>query len=153
MATEPLIDFDTLVQPIPGDDPAGEPVPFAVRAEMEEARKEIHPEDFSPDDPLRPAEAKWADWAAVVRSATDTLTTTSKDLLVAARLTEALTKRHGFAGLADGLHLLLSHEADLIFRQGAGQPAVLEGGEPFDLRPPLSSWRHSACLRNPLRST
>jgi type VI secretion system protein ImpA len=103
MATESLIAFDELLQPIPGDDPAGETVPFTVRAEMEEARKEVDPEDFSPDDPLRPAEAKKADWPAIVRSAVKTLTTTSKDLLVAARLTEALTRRDGFGGLADGL--------------------------------------------------
>jgi type VI secretion system protein ImpA len=104
MATEPLIAFDELLQPIPGDDPAGESVPYTVRAEMEEARKEVDPDDFAPDDPLRPAEAKRADWAAIIRSAVKTLTATSKDLLVAARLTEALTRRHGLAGLADGLH-------------------------------------------------
>jgi type VI secretion system protein ImpA len=103
MATEPLLALDELLQPIPGEDPAGESVPFTVRAEMEEARKEVDPEDFSPDDPLRPAEPKKADWAAIVRSAVKALSTTSKDLLVAARLTEALTKRHGFAGLAEGL--------------------------------------------------
>ena len=105
MATEPLIAFDELLQPIPGDDPAGESVPFTVRAEMEEARKEIDPDDFDPKDALRPTEAKKADWRAIMRTATKTLTTSSKDLLVAARLTEAMTKRNGFAGLADGLVL------------------------------------------------
>jgi type VI secretion system protein ImpA len=105
MASEPLISFDELIGPIPGDDPAGEPVPFTVRAEMEEARKEVDPADFDEKDPLRPTEPKRADWAAIVRAAKKTLTSSSKDLLVAARLTEALTKKHGFAGLADGLTL------------------------------------------------
>lgn len=106
MATEPLLAFDQLLAPIPGDDPAGEAVGFAVRAELEEARKEIDPADFDADDPLRPAEAKKADWASIVRTATQTLTQKSKDLLVAARMTEALTKMHGYAGLAAGLQLL-----------------------------------------------
>lgn len=106
MATEPLLAFDELLAPIPGDDPAGEAVGFAVRAEMEEARKEIDLADFDADDPLRPTEAKKADWKGIARLATKTLTETSKDLLVAARLTEALTKTNGYAGLADGLQLL-----------------------------------------------
>ena len=36
----------------------------------------------------------------------ETLKNTSKDLLVAARLTEALTREHGFAGTRDGLQLM-----------------------------------------------
>jgi type VI secretion system protein ImpA len=106
MVAESLIAFDELLQPIPGDDPAGEAVSFMVRNEMEEARKEVDPADFDEKDPLRPSEAKQADWASIERAARKTLTAQSKDLLVAARLTEALTKRHGFAGLADGLVLL-----------------------------------------------
>ncbi|MFO0875771.1 MAG: type VI secretion system protein TssA [Gemmataceae bacterium] len=106
MSTQPLLAFDQLLAPIPGDDPAGEPVTFATRAEMEEARKEVDPADFDADDPLRPTEAKKADWKGIVRLATKTLTGTSKDLLVAARLTEALTRIHGYGGLADGLQLL-----------------------------------------------
>ena len=42
----------------------------------------------------------------MIRLASDTLTETSKDLLVAARLTEALTKEHGFGGTRDGLRLM-----------------------------------------------
>lgn len=106
MAAEPLLAFDELVAPIPGDNPAGESVSYALRAEMEEARKEINLEDFDENDLTRPTEAKKADWKGLIQQATDTLTATSKDLLVAARLTEALTKLHGFAGLADGLHLM-----------------------------------------------
>jgi type VI secretion system protein ImpA len=106
MAPERLIDPVALLEAIPGDDPAGEPVPFQVRDELEQARKEIDPNDFDRDDPARPAEPKWADWSGIIRLATRTLREQSKDLLVAARLTEALTKQQGFAGLADGLALL-----------------------------------------------
>jgi type VI secretion system protein ImpA len=124
MATEPLLDLAELLAPIPGDTPAGEPVGFGVRAEMEEARKEIDPADFDADDPLRPTEAKKADWPGLARLATKTLTESSKDLLVAARLTEALTKLHGYAGLAAGLELLRRLMAECWDRL---HPAVEDG--------------------------
>jgi type VI secretion system protein ImpA len=106
MPTPPLIDLEALTVPIPGPDSAGKPVPFAVREQLEAARKEVDPRMFDASDPLRPAEEQRADWPLVVRLTTETLSKTSKDLLVAARLTEALTKRHGFAGVRDGLGLL-----------------------------------------------
>ena len=106
MPSPSVLDVDALIAPIPGDSPAGGSVPFAVREKLEEYRKEVNPNDFAPDDPLRPESAQKADWAAVVRLAQETLTETSKDLLVAARLTEALTREHGFGGLRDGLRLM-----------------------------------------------
>jgi type VI secretion system protein ImpA len=106
MPTPPWIVIDEVLAPIPGDDPAGDTVPFDVRQKLEEFRKEVNPADFDVDDPLRPTEQKRADWAGVERLAVETLTNTSKDLLVAARLTEALTKEHGFAGVRDGLQLM-----------------------------------------------
>jgi len=106
MANEPLLPIEELLAPIPGDDPAGESVSFSLRAELEEARKEIDPEDFAPDDPLRPSEPKKADWKGIYRRVCEGLKKESKDLLLAARLTEAMTKLHGYAGLAEGLQLL-----------------------------------------------
>lgn len=106
MASEPVINLDELLAAIPGDDPAGEPVPFQVREDLEQLRKEVDPDDFAPDDPARPAEAKRADWPKIVRLGITTLTGTSKDLQVAARTAEALASQHGFGGLADGLRLL-----------------------------------------------
>jgi type VI secretion system protein ImpA len=118
MASPPLLDFEELLAPIPGENPAGEPAPFALREQLDEARKEIDPDTFSPDDPMRPSEPKKADWPGILRLAQQTLRTTSKDLLVTARLTEALVKEHGFAGLRDGLHLftaLLSQCWDRLY--------------------------------------
>jgi type VI secretion system protein ImpA len=106
MASPPLLNFESLLAPIPGDNPAGGAIPFEIREKLEEGRKEINLEDFDKDDPARPTEAKKADWAGIIRIAQDTLAKTSKDLLVSARLTEALVKQHGFAGLRDGLHLM-----------------------------------------------
>jgi type VI secretion system protein ImpA len=51
-------------------------------------------------------EAKVADWRAVIETATEALAKKTKDLQIAAWLTRALVKRHGFAGLRDGFHLL-----------------------------------------------
>jgi type VI secretion system protein ImpA len=106
MASPSLLEFDPLLAPIPGDNPAGGAIPFEIREKLEEGRKEISLEDFDPDDPARPTEAKKADWNGIIRLAQETLAKTSKDLLTSARLTEALVKQHGFAGLRDGLHLM-----------------------------------------------
>jgi type VI secretion system protein ImpA len=46
------------------------------------------------------------DWAAIQRTTEEILSTSSKDLLVAARLTESLTRQHGLAGLAEGMEML-----------------------------------------------
>jgi type VI secretion system protein ImpA len=106
MASEPLLDFDELLPPIADDNPAGDSVPYDLRQRLDEDRKEEDPDAYAPDDPMRPEKPKRADWSGIVRQCTEILQRTSKDLLVTARLTEALTKLHGFAGTRDGLHLL-----------------------------------------------
>jgi type VI secretion system protein ImpA len=106
MASPPILDFETLLAPIAGADPAGEALPFPVRKKLDDARKEINPNAFAPDDPRRPEAPQPADWPGIEQLAQETLTRTSKDLLVASRLTEALVKQHGFRGLRDGLRLM-----------------------------------------------
>jgi type VI secretion system protein ImpA len=106
MGSSPLLDFATLLAPVSQESPAGEPVPYAVREKLEECRREESPDDYAPDDPTRPQQATRADWPGIVKLTTETLTSSSKDLQTAARLTEALVKLHGFAGLRDGLRLL-----------------------------------------------
>lgn len=112
MSSPPLLDFGALAAPMAGELPAGTPVPFEVRDKLEKSRKEEDPADFAADDPRRPAQATHADWPGIIRLAQETLTQTSKDLMVAARLTEALVRREGSAGLRDGLHLLRLLVAD-----------------------------------------
>ncbi|HKD35540.1 MAG TPA: type VI secretion system protein TssA, partial [Pirellulales bacterium] len=101
-----LIDFKSLIAPVSEDEPAGDGVPFDVRERLEQARKEVNPDAFAPDDPMRPADYIKADWSGIIALSQETLRSTSKNLLVAARLVEALTKKHGFAGLRDGFHLM-----------------------------------------------
>ena len=124
MPSENVLDVPALAEPIPGDHPAGVPVPYDVRLKLEEMRKEIDPADYDADDPRRPTEYRKPDWKGIIRLASETLTTTSKDLLVAARLVEAATIEHGFAGLRDGLALLdylVEHAWDRI------HPQIMEG--------------------------
>jgi type VI secretion system protein ImpA len=105
MPTPPLFDFDALLAPLPGDSPAGRPVPFDLRRRFEEGRKEVEVTPYRPEEGSERV-VQPPDWASVVRLATEVLTATSKDLMTAARLTEALVMTEGFAGLRDGLCLL-----------------------------------------------
>jgi len=99
MPTASLLEFDTLIAPVSGDSPAGQPLSFSIRERLDKNRLE--------PDPLEPSTSdRRADWKGIIDLASDTLTNTSKDLLVAARLVEALTKKHDFGGLRDGFKLL-----------------------------------------------
>jgi type VI secretion system protein ImpA len=101
MASPPTLDIAVLLEPIAGDNPAGEKyIPQDIQDKLDDDRKEVEPEEGSSEEP------KKADWKGVIRTASTTLTGTSKSLLIAARLTEALVKAHGFAGLRDGFRLL-----------------------------------------------
>lgn len=92
-----------LLEPIAGANPAGadvrgDPVFQQIRhARVEEA-------DLPQGEWKR--ERKTADYVQVVRLATEVLARRSKDLQVAAWLTEGWTRREGFAGLGRGLELL-----------------------------------------------
>lgn len=132
----PLLDFETLLAPISADEPAGSSVPFDVREKLEEDRKEEDPTDFAEDDPMRPDKFKKADWPGIIRLCTETLTKTSKDLLIAARLTEALVKQHGFTGLRDGLHLL----RQLVEQCWDRVNPVIESPDDLDMRAGPFNW-------------
>src|SRR4029078_2498069 len=73
-----------------------------VYTQIKEARRE---DDGLPKGEWESAR-KEADWAPVVRVATDALTKRTKDLELAGWLTEALLHRDGIAGLRDGLALV-----------------------------------------------
>ena len=100
------LELDRLLAPIAGANPAGVSLPFGVKDQLDQMRKEIDPASFDANDPLRPTEFRKADWAGIVKLASKTLVETSKDLQVGARLVEALTRTNGFQGLGDGFELL-----------------------------------------------
>ena len=92
-----------LLEPIAGSSPGGVDVRYeAVYDQIRRARTEE--EDLPSGDWSR--ERKTADYAQVIRLSREVLATQSKDLQVAAWLTEALLKREGFGGLAAGLDLI-----------------------------------------------
>ena len=120
----PVIDFDALLAPLPGDSPGGpdlreDPSESRRFYEVRELRKaeidnermllrfsQMSPEDLEYElgllqsDPRRPPK-----WDVVVQRATEILEKHSKDLWVAAWLAEALVRQHGIAGARDGLRL------------------------------------------------
>jgi type VI secretion system protein ImpA len=92
-----------LLQPIAGDSPGGADVRYEpIFDQIKRAR--IEEMDLPTGDWSR--ERKTADYALVVKLSTDVLRKQSKDLQVAAWLTEALLNREGFGGLRAGLELL-----------------------------------------------
>lgn len=107
MPSPQIVDFEMLLSPLPGENPCGENLRY-------EKTYDILQEQMREDDGLQrddrenvwTREAKTADWRAVIETATEALTQKTKDLQIAAWLTRALVKRHGFAGLRDGFQLL-----------------------------------------------
>ena len=103
MPSAETVDFESLLTPIPGDKPGGESIRYAGPYDaIEEARRaddELTQGDWQRD-------TKASDWRRVVELASDALSKRSKDVQVAAWMTEALIRLHGFAGLRDGCRLL-----------------------------------------------
>ena len=93
---------DDLLNPIPGDNPSGVSLRYApIYDKIKEARRE---DDDAPQGEWA-HERKLADWKQVNKLAGDALASQSKDLQLAAWLTEALLRMEGFAGLLSGLKL------------------------------------------------
>jgi type VI secretion system protein ImpA len=103
MASDSLLDFDELLAPIPGEEPAGPTsVYFAMRPQFEEMRREVTEEQAKETK----EDIKNADWKGLERKSKEALAETSKDLRIAGYLLEALVKNHGFHGAREGLKLL-----------------------------------------------
>jgi type VI secretion system protein ImpA len=93
---------DDLLNPIEGANPSGANLRYdPVFDKIKEARRE----EDQPPPGMTERDRKLADNALVIKLATDVLTAKSKDLQIAAWLTEAWLKQKGFAGLKDGLGL------------------------------------------------
>jgi type VI secretion system protein ImpA len=93
---------DDLLNPIPGDNPSGVSLRYApVYDKIKEARRE---EDDAPQGEWA-RERKVADWKQVIKLTGESLATKSKDLQLAAWLTEAMLRSEGFVGLLASLKL------------------------------------------------
>ena len=90
---------EDILAPIPGANPSGESLEYApVYDQIKQARREQ-------EDALDEGARKVADWKLVMQLSSDALAKQSKDLWLAAWLTEALLRRENFAGLRSGLSL------------------------------------------------
>jgi type VI secretion system protein ImpA len=128
----PEIVLDPLLHPIAGANPAGDDLRYTdIYEKIKEARRQ--------DDGLAQGawqrERKLADYAAVAETASRALATRSKDLQLAAWLTEALLRQNGFGGLRTGLALC----AGLVQRFWDGLYPPLEDGD-AELRAAPLAW-------------
>jgi type VI secretion system protein ImpA len=104
-------DLEALLAPIPGDSPQGIDIredfsaasPYnRLRDARSEARDAERGQDAGEADVRDPTPS----WRSIRELALTTLAATTKDLEVAAWLTEALVRSHGLAGLAAGAQLM-----------------------------------------------
>ena len=94
---------EDILNPIPGDNPSGADLRYdPLYPKIKEARRE---EDDVPQGEWV-IERKVADWNQVLKLANDAVAARSKDLQLAAWLTEALIRKEGFPGLRQGLELI-----------------------------------------------
>ena len=99
-----IIDIDTLMAPLSGENPAGEDMGFSAEYDaIKEARRA--------DDPNLPQgdwqqKLKVAEWPKTRDLTLDVLTAKSKDLQIACWLTEALAHLNGFQGVSTGLEII-----------------------------------------------
>ncbi len=91
---------DDLLLPIEGDNPSGANLRYdPIFDKVKEARRE----EDQPPPGMTEQDRKTADNPLVIKLTTEALSKKTKDLQLAAWLTEALLKQKGFAGLKDGL--------------------------------------------------
>jgi type VI secretion system protein ImpA len=92
-----------LLEPIPGENPSGADLRYApVYDKVKEARRE----DDTAEQGDWKREIKKADWVLVTKLTTDALSKQTKDLQIAAWLTEAAVKREYLPGLIEGIALI-----------------------------------------------
>lgn len=99
-----VIDIEAMLQPISEESPAGESLRYAgIYDEITEARRA---DDVIADQGAWATDLKTADYRRVIELGVPALTSQTKDMQIAAWLSEALTRQHGFAGLRDSLKLM-----------------------------------------------
>jgi len=103
LRTPPVIDIEAIMQPISEENPSGESLQYSgLYDEIREARRAD--KDLAQGQWL--TELKVADHRQVIVLAVPALEKQTKDLQIAAWLSEALVKEHSFAGLRDGLKMM-----------------------------------------------
>jgi len=96
------IDLVSILTPVGGDNPAGEDLRYVLFDEITEARRA----DDAYDRGDWQRDIKSADWETVISLCSDALVNRTKDLQIAAWLTEGLAITEGFEGLLTGLKVI-----------------------------------------------
>jgi type VI secretion system protein ImpA len=114
MRSPDVLDFTRLLTPIPGENPAGRPLradfsPTSLYQAIKDARSAARAAErsaaWSDEEVPQAADAR-AGWKRVLEAAPQAIAEESKDIEIAAWLTEALVREHGYAGLRDGFRLM-----------------------------------------------
>jgi type VI secretion system protein ImpA len=137
---------EDILTPIAGDNPSGIDLRYDTKLQVFDKIREARRKDDDLAQGAWQTERKTANYPLVIKLAQDTLATVSKDLQVAAWLTEALLATEQFSGLCQGLtlcHGLLTHFWETVY-------PVIEDGD-LELRAKPLSWIGSF-LDFPLRS-
>jgi type VI secretion system protein ImpA len=113
MATETLLNIGQLLAPISEENPYGvnlreNETPDSVYYELKDARNNARAIERNtiPGDAASDEHLEKPYWDLILKKAPQVLAEKSKDLEIAAWLTEALIRQHGFAGLNAGFTLL-----------------------------------------------
>ncbi len=118
-----IVELEKMLEPVSEASLCGEDLAYSPEFDrIKEARRE---DDATIEYGEWQTELKQADWPAVVKDCTQLLASRSKDLRLAAWLTEGLVKTAGLAGLAQGMEL----SARLIERFGGQIHPQPEGGD------------------------
>ena len=133
----PDIDIEKFLQPIPGENPGGSDVRYVLYDELEEARRREDPAVVAKLDYGR--DAKATDYNKVIKLCEDALINKSKDLQIAAWLTESWLYRHQVAGLVSGLQIITA----LVDRFWDSLYPEIEDGD-ADLRARPLNWLGSS---------
>jgi type VI secretion system protein ImpA len=138
---------EDILTPIPGENPSGIDLRHDTKLLIHDKIKEARRQDDDLAQGAWQSERKTANFPLVVKLAQDSLATVSKDLQLAAWLTEGLLVTEGFSGLRVGIglcHNLLSQFWDTVY-------PVIEDGD-RELRATPLEWVGSK-LELPLRNS
>jgi type VI secretion system protein ImpA len=97
---------EDILVPIPGANPSGADLRYDTKLLVIDKIKEARRQDDELEQGAWQSERKTANWPLVIKLSQETLATTSKNLQIAAYLTEALLQAEGFGGLRQGLDLV-----------------------------------------------
>ena len=93
---------EDILKPIPGENPGGQNLRYCAGLRQNQGGP---PRGRRTSQGAWQYERKLADYALVIKLTEDALATQSKDLQLAAWLTEALLKKNGFGGFNEGLQI------------------------------------------------